>query len=154
MTDQSDEGSAGIFSRQTNQTKEPPLYSHGRPIRRRNRRYILTADQSHAGSAGIFSRQTNHTQDAPGYSHGRPITRRTRRPIRHRTRRYILMTDQSDAGHAVVRAVRGRGSGRSNQFKWVPAEREYTLSGHQSRKGRENIPLAGTNRGRGERIYP
>eukprot|EP00959_Pyramimonas_sp_CCMP1952_P249204 5209208-Pyramimonas_sp.AAC.2 len=25
---------------------------------------------------------------------------------------------------------------------------------HQSRKGRENIPIAGTNCGRGERIYP
>eukprot|EP00959_Pyramimonas_sp_CCMP1952_P035254 738594-Pyramimonas_sp.AAC.1 len=31
-------------------------------------------------------------------------------------------------------------------------EREYTRSGHQSRKGRENIPIAGTNRGTGERI--
>eukprot|EP00959_Pyramimonas_sp_CCMP1952_P235757 4926645-Pyramimonas_sp.AAC.2 len=30
--------------------------------------------------------------------------------------------------------------------------REYTLSWYQSRKGRENIPLAGANRGRGERI--
>eukprot|EP00976_Prorocentrum_cordatum_P087521 1186941-Prorocentrum_minimum.AAC.1 len=32
--------------------------------------------------------------------------------------------------------------------------RRGTRSGHQSRKGRENIPVAGTNRGRGERIYP
>eukprot|EP00976_Prorocentrum_cordatum_P109871 1195092-Prorocentrum_minimum.AAC.1 len=31
-------------------------------------------------------------------------------------------------------------------------EREYALSGHQSHKGRENMPLAGTNRTRGERI--
>eukprot|EP00976_Prorocentrum_cordatum_P016675 335345-Prorocentrum_minimum.AAC.1 len=30
--------------------------------------------------------------------------------------------------------------------RWVPAY------GHQSQKGRENIPTAGTNRGRGERI--
>eukprot|EP00959_Pyramimonas_sp_CCMP1952_P089586 1874213-Pyramimonas_sp.AAC.1 len=30
----------------------------------------------------------------------------------------------------------------------------YTRSGHQSRKGKENIPVAGTNHGRGERIYP
>eukprot|EP00959_Pyramimonas_sp_CCMP1952_P314835 6590371-Pyramimonas_sp.AAC.1 len=29
----------------------------------------------------------------------------------------------------------------------------YTRSGHQSRKGVENIPTAGTNRGRGERTY-
>eukprot|EP00959_Pyramimonas_sp_CCMP1952_P426204 8926919-Pyramimonas_sp.AAC.1 len=29
-----------------------------------------------------------------------------------------------------------------------------TRSGHQSRKGRGNIPVAGTNHGRGERIYP
>eukprot|EP00976_Prorocentrum_cordatum_P110506 1195210-Prorocentrum_minimum.AAC.10 len=33
-------------------------------------------------------------------------------------------------------------------------EREHTRSGHQSQKGRENIPVAGTNRRRGERIYP
>eukprot|EP00959_Pyramimonas_sp_CCMP1952_P042899 897751-Pyramimonas_sp.AAC.1 len=32
-------------------------------------------------------------------------------------------------------------------------EREYTRSGHQLRKGRENIPASGTNHGRGERIY-
>eukprot|EP00959_Pyramimonas_sp_CCMP1952_P130032 2719186-Pyramimonas_sp.AAC.1 len=29
-------------------------------------------------------------------------------------------------------------------------EREYALSGHQSQKGRENIPVAGTHRRRGE----
>eukprot|EP00976_Prorocentrum_cordatum_P084622 1185740-Prorocentrum_minimum.AAC.2 len=52
----------------TNQTQEASVYSHGRPIRRRKRRYILTADQSDAGSAGIFSRQTNQTQKAPVYS--------------------------------------------------------------------------------------
>eukprot|EP00976_Prorocentrum_cordatum_P095843 1190320-Prorocentrum_minimum.AAC.2 len=33
-------------------------------------------------------------------------------------------------------------------------EREYTRSGHQSQKGRENIPVAGTNHRRGERTYP
>eukprot|EP00959_Pyramimonas_sp_CCMP1952_P330547 6921674-Pyramimonas_sp.AAC.2 len=33
----------------------------------------------------------------------------------------------------------------------VKGEREYTRSGLQSRKGRENIPVAGTNRVRGER---
>eukprot|EP00959_Pyramimonas_sp_CCMP1952_P181768 3800346-Pyramimonas_sp.AAC.1 len=33
-------------------------------------------------------------------------------------------------------------------------ESEYNRSGHQSRKGRENILIAGTNRIRGERIYP
>eukprot|EP00959_Pyramimonas_sp_CCMP1952_P393136 8237374-Pyramimonas_sp.AAC.2 len=33
-------------------------------------------------------------------------------------------------------------------------ERAYTRSGHQSRKGTEHIPVAGTNRVRGERIYP
>eukprot|EP00976_Prorocentrum_cordatum_P081849 1184575-Prorocentrum_minimum.AAC.1 len=32
--------------------------------------------------------------------------------------------------------------------------REYTRSGNQSRRGSENIPAAGTNRGRGESIYP
>eukprot|EP00976_Prorocentrum_cordatum_P107657 1194682-Prorocentrum_minimum.AAC.3 len=31
-------------------------------------------------------------------------------------------------------------------------EREYTRSGNQSQKGRENIPVAGTNHKRGERI--
>eukprot|EP00976_Prorocentrum_cordatum_P118098 1196411-Prorocentrum_minimum.AAC.3 len=34
------------------------------------------------------------------------------------------------------------------------AEREYIRSGYQSQKGRENIPAAGTDRRRGERIYP
>eukprot|EP00976_Prorocentrum_cordatum_P002172 42993-Prorocentrum_minimum.AAC.1 len=33
-------------------------------------------------------------------------------------------------------------------------ERAYTHSGHQSRKGRENIHITGTNHGRGESIYP
>ena len=33
-------------------------------------------------------------------------------------------------------------------------EREYTRSRHQSQKGRGNIPVAGTNREREERIYP
>eukprot|EP00959_Pyramimonas_sp_CCMP1952_P215765 4513044-Pyramimonas_sp.AAC.1 len=33
------------------------------------------------------------------------------------------------------------------------AEREYTRSGHQSQKGRENIPGAGANHRRGERMY-
>eukprot|EP00976_Prorocentrum_cordatum_P085399 1186071-Prorocentrum_minimum.AAC.1 len=87
-TDQSDAGSAGIFSRRTNQTQEArvyspdgpirltltcspacrsarrrtsAVYSHDGPIRRRKRRYILTTDQSDAESAGIFSRQTNQT---------------------------------------------------------------------------------------------
>eukprot|EP00959_Pyramimonas_sp_CCMP1952_P019592 413701-Pyramimonas_sp.AAC.3 len=32
--------------------------------------------------------------------------------------------------------------------------REKTRSGHPSQKGRENVPVAGTNRRRGERIYP
>eukprot|EP00959_Pyramimonas_sp_CCMP1952_P080187 1676131-Pyramimonas_sp.AAC.1 len=32
-------------------------------------------------------------------------------------------------------------------------EREYTRGRHQLRKGRENIPVAGTNRRRGGRIY-
>eukprot|EP00959_Pyramimonas_sp_CCMP1952_P053375 1116396-Pyramimonas_sp.AAC.1 len=31
-------------------------------------------------------------------------------------------------------------------------EREYTRIGHQSRKGSENIPVSGTNHGRGVRI--
>ena len=33
-------------------------------------------------------------------------------------------------------------------------EREYTRSGHLSQKGRENTPVAGANRRRGERLYP
>eukprot|EP00959_Pyramimonas_sp_CCMP1952_P071073 1483741-Pyramimonas_sp.AAC.1 len=35
LTDQSDAGSAGIFSQRTNQTREARVYSHDRPIRRR-----------------------------------------------------------------------------------------------------------------------
>eukprot|EP00959_Pyramimonas_sp_CCMP1952_P357245 7480507-Pyramimonas_sp.AAC.1 len=34
------------------------------------------------------------------------------------------------------------------------AQREHTHSGHHSQKGRENIPIAGTSRRRGTRIYP
>eukprot|EP00976_Prorocentrum_cordatum_P070915 1180118-Prorocentrum_minimum.AAC.1 len=78
MTDQSDTGSAGIFSRRTNRTQKAKVYSHGGPIRRRKRKYILTADQSDTGSAGIFSRRTNQTQEAKVYSHGGPIGRRKR----------------------------------------------------------------------------
>eukprot|EP00976_Prorocentrum_cordatum_P057856 1165860-Prorocentrum_minimum.AAC.1 len=65
---QSDAGSAGIFSRRTNQPQAAQVYSHGGPISRRKRRYILTADQSAAGTAGIFSRRTNKPQEAQVYS--------------------------------------------------------------------------------------
>eukprot|EP00976_Prorocentrum_cordatum_P084810 1185809-Prorocentrum_minimum.AAC.2 len=55
--DQSDAGSAGIFSQRTNHNTHGTalyirrkvrtwVYSHGGPIRRRKRRYILTTDQS------------------------------------------------------------------------------------------------------------
>eukprot|EP00959_Pyramimonas_sp_CCMP1952_P189538 3964675-Pyramimonas_sp.AAC.2 len=53
--DQSDAGSAGIFSQWTNQMREARVYSHSGPIRCRKRGYILTADQSDTGSVGIFS---------------------------------------------------------------------------------------------------
>eukprot|EP00959_Pyramimonas_sp_CCMP1952_P284204 5940650-Pyramimonas_sp.AAC.1 len=45
----------------------------------------------------------------------------------------------------------GAGTHRVPAASW---EREYTHSGHQSQKRRENIPIAGTNHRRGERIYP
>eukprot|EP00959_Pyramimonas_sp_CCMP1952_P217000 4538408-Pyramimonas_sp.AAC.1 len=64
-------------------------YSHGRPISRKTCRYILTADQSGAGRAGIFSRQTNQEQDVQVYSHGR------------------LITQARDSGGAPVLAARG-----------------------------------------------
>eukprot|EP00976_Prorocentrum_cordatum_P094895 1189967-Prorocentrum_minimum.AAC.2 len=38
--------------------------------------------------------------------------------------------------------------------KLMSCHTQRTRSGHQSQKGRENIPAAGTNRRRGERIYP
>eukprot|EP00959_Pyramimonas_sp_CCMP1952_P279310 5839815-Pyramimonas_sp.AAC.1 len=44
--DQSDAGSAGTFSRWTNQTQEARVYTHDGPIRRRKRGSILTMDQS------------------------------------------------------------------------------------------------------------
>eukprot|EP00976_Prorocentrum_cordatum_P077533 1182727-Prorocentrum_minimum.AAC.3 len=47
-------------------------------------------------------------------------------------------------------------TGAAHNCKRVPiaeGEREYTHSGYQSQKGRENIPIAGTRRRRGERIY-
>eukprot|EP00976_Prorocentrum_cordatum_P073985 1181342-Prorocentrum_minimum.AAC.5 len=55
--DQSDAGSAGIFSRCTNKAQEARaqearVYSHDGPIRHRKRGYILTMDPSGAGSAG------------------------------------------------------------------------------------------------------
>eukprot|EP00976_Prorocentrum_cordatum_P033845 688894-Prorocentrum_minimum.AAC.1 len=55
--DQTDAGSAGIFSQRTKQTQEARVYSHDGPNRRRKRRYILTTDQSDAGSAGLLSRR-------------------------------------------------------------------------------------------------
>eukprot|EP00976_Prorocentrum_cordatum_P090456 1188133-Prorocentrum_minimum.AAC.7 len=57
--DQSDARSAGIFSRRTNQTQEPRVFSHDGPIRRKKCGYILATDQSDARSAGIFPRRTN-----------------------------------------------------------------------------------------------
>eukprot|EP00959_Pyramimonas_sp_CCMP1952_P100062 2092454-Pyramimonas_sp.AAC.1 len=39
-TDQSDAGSAGIFSRRTNQTQEARVYSRYGPIRRRKRNLL------------------------------------------------------------------------------------------------------------------
>eukprot|EP00976_Prorocentrum_cordatum_P090858 1188282-Prorocentrum_minimum.AAC.1 len=53
-TDQSDAGSAGIFSRRTNQTQEARVYYHEGPIGRRKRGYILTKDQSDAGRGGYL----------------------------------------------------------------------------------------------------
>eukprot|EP00959_Pyramimonas_sp_CCMP1952_P162867 3404867-Pyramimonas_sp.AAC.1 len=88
-----------------------------RPIRRRKRRYVLTADQSDAGSAGMFSRRTNQTREAQVYSQGGPI--------RRKKRRYILTADQSDAssaglysGQASVLTHRrsGRYGGRSGRY--------------------------------------
>eukprot|EP00959_Pyramimonas_sp_CCMP1952_P044599 931785-Pyramimonas_sp.AAC.2 len=51
MMDQSDAGSAGIFSRQTNRTpfaERRSPYSHDGPVGHRKRGYILTKDQSDA----------------------------------------------------------------------------------------------------------
>eukprot|EP00959_Pyramimonas_sp_CCMP1952_P082373 1721140-Pyramimonas_sp.AAC.1 len=67
--DQSDAGSAGIFSRCTNKAQEARVYSHDGPIMRRKRGYILMMDQSGAGSAGtgsagIFSQWTHQAQEA------------------------------------------------------------------------------------------
>eukprot|EP00976_Prorocentrum_cordatum_P000913 18411-Prorocentrum_minimum.AAC.1 len=78
MTDQSDAGHAGIFSRRTNRTKDARVYSHDGPIGRRTHGYILTTDQLDEGHTGIFSRRTNQAQDARVYSHDGPIGRRTR----------------------------------------------------------------------------
>eukprot|EP00976_Prorocentrum_cordatum_P062786 1176855-Prorocentrum_minimum.AAC.2 len=53
MWGQSDAGSAGIFSRRTNQTQEIRVFS-----------------------ASIFARRTNRTQETRVYSHAGPIRRR------------------------------------------------------------------------------
>eukprot|EP00959_Pyramimonas_sp_CCMP1952_P044598 931785-Pyramimonas_sp.AAC.1 len=58
MMDQSDAGSAGMFSRQTNRTlsvERCSPYSHDGPIRRRKRGYILTTDQSDAVSRAALT---------------------------------------------------------------------------------------------------
>eukprot|EP00976_Prorocentrum_cordatum_P091740 1188645-Prorocentrum_minimum.AAC.1 len=77
--DQSDSGSAGVFTRWTNQIQEARVYSHDGPIRFRKRGYIHshdgpirfrkrgyihTMDQSDSGSAVIFARWTNQIQEA------------------------------------------------------------------------------------------
>eukprot|EP00959_Pyramimonas_sp_CCMP1952_P315384 6600955-Pyramimonas_sp.AAC.1 len=60
-----------------------------------------------------------------------------------------------EAVAAQVRASRRRGERIYPQPAPIAeGGREYTRSRHQSRKGRENIPAAGTNRRRGERTYP
>eukprot|EP00959_Pyramimonas_sp_CCMP1952_P419528 8787474-Pyramimonas_sp.AAC.1 len=70
---------------------EAQVSSHGGPIGRRKRGYILTTDQSDAGSAGISSRRINQTQEAQVSSHGGPIGRRKRG--------YVLTADQYLALH-------------------------------------------------------
>eukprot|EP00976_Prorocentrum_cordatum_P117942 1196388-Prorocentrum_minimum.AAC.5 len=64
-------------ARRTYQTQGAWVYSHGGPIGRRARGFVLTADQSDAVRVGIFSRRTNQTQGAWVYSHDGPIGRRT-----------------------------------------------------------------------------
>eukprot|EP00976_Prorocentrum_cordatum_P083106 1185102-Prorocentrum_minimum.AAC.3 len=66
---------------------------------------------------------------------------------------------------AIERLVRSEGTLPLRNSRFSPGlladgfddsggEREYTHSGHQWQKGRENIPKADTNGRRGERIYP
>eukprot|EP00976_Prorocentrum_cordatum_P011193 225164-Prorocentrum_minimum.AAC.1 len=76
--DQSDAGSAGVFSRRTNRTQEARVDAHDGPIGRRKRGYMLTEDHSDAGIVGICSRRTTRTQEAWVYAHGGPIGRRKR----------------------------------------------------------------------------
>eukprot|EP00976_Prorocentrum_cordatum_P112760 1195588-Prorocentrum_minimum.AAC.3 len=76
--DQSDAGSAGIFSRWTNQTQEARVYSHDGPIRRRKRRYILTMDQS-----GVSAGPSDHRRRGPhqaGHRAEHTATRYSRHP--------------------------------------------------------------------------
>eukprot|EP00959_Pyramimonas_sp_CCMP1952_P271847 5684045-Pyramimonas_sp.AAC.1 len=47
-----------------------------------------------------------------------------------------------------------RAAGERALFRPRLRMREDSRSGHQSHKGRANIPVAGTSRRRGERIYP
>eukprot|EP00976_Prorocentrum_cordatum_P043609 882349-Prorocentrum_minimum.AAC.1 len=53
--DQSDAGSAGIFSRWTNQTQDARVYSHDGPIRRRKCGYILRPSAHHDGALAKWS---------------------------------------------------------------------------------------------------
>eukprot|EP00976_Prorocentrum_cordatum_P059998 1175725-Prorocentrum_minimum.AAC.6 len=65
------------------------------------------------------------------------------------------VTTQCPHGQQARQIAPNRGRGERICPQRAPIaerEREYTRSGHQSRKGRENIPAAGTNRGKGERI--
>eukprot|EP00976_Prorocentrum_cordatum_P036446 741566-Prorocentrum_minimum.AAC.1 len=113
MTDKSDAGSVGIFSR-----------------RARRPGYVLSLRSE---LAGIVRREwpntrneakrrrllgTNQTQDAQVYSHDGPIGRGTRR--------YILTTGQSDAGRASIFSRRTNRTHESQVKNGAALQQTYT----------------------------
>eukprot|EP00959_Pyramimonas_sp_CCMP1952_P475008 9503968-Pyramimonas_sp.AAC.2 len=52
------------------------------------------------------------------------------------------------------RVARPRPPAAQSRDRIINITRDYTHSGHQSQKKRENMPIAGTNHRRRERIYP
>eukprot|EP00976_Prorocentrum_cordatum_P109325 1194999-Prorocentrum_minimum.AAC.11 len=69
--------------------------------------------------------------------------------IRHNSIKTPVLSKQSEMRMRMRRFVVALSLSFSDVIAW---ERAYTCNGHQSHKGRENIPVAGTNRARGESI--
>eukprot|EP00959_Pyramimonas_sp_CCMP1952_P335188 7018560-Pyramimonas_sp.AAC.2 len=130
------------------------------------------ADQSDAGSAGkfssrsparprIFSQWTNQTQEARVYSHPDPrrglVALEERDQIAHdedvahvedAQQNLVDGGDLVAAGSAQKQPIHGVDGAADGQRRKRLRQKVHL------RKGKENIPVVGTNHGRGERIHP